>query len=75
MLGPRGCLPLAQHAIELTAGPDDTLRRGAEAAHGYLTVMAGDAAGLTATAAAAAAAHMRMNSRLCMAVSFALSSG
>ncbi len=61
VLGPRGCLPLTRRAIELTAGPDDTLRLRAEAAHGYLTVMAGDAAGLTVTAAAAAA--VRANPR------------
>jgi DNA-binding CsgD family transcriptional regulator len=54
VLGPRGCLPLAAQAIEL-AGPDPTLRTRAEAAHGFLTVMAGDPVGLEATAAAAAA--------------------
>jgi DNA-binding CsgD family transcriptional regulator len=56
VLGPRGCLPLARRAIALAAdGRDDTLRVRAGAAHGFLTVMAGDAAGLDATAAAAAA--------------------
>lgn len=61
VLGPTGCLPLAQRAIELTTGPRDALRLRVEAAHGYLAVMAGDAAGLTATAAAAAA--VRANPR------------
>jgi DNA-binding CsgD family transcriptional regulator len=52
VMGPRGCLPLASRAMQL-AGPDDRrVRLRAEAAHGYLTVMAGDAAGLVATAAA-----------------------
>jgi DNA-binding CsgD family transcriptional regulator len=55
VMGPRGCLPLARRAIELTAGSDLTLRRRADAAHGYLTVMAGDPAGLAATATAAMA--------------------
>jgi DNA-binding CsgD family transcriptional regulator len=61
VLGPRGCLPLAKRAIELTEGPDNTLRLRADAAHGYLTVMAGDPAGLSATATAARAvqAHPR----------------
>ena len=54
VLGPRGCLPLASRAIEL-AGPDHTLRVRAEAAQGFLTVMAGDPAGLQATATAARA--------------------
>jgi DNA-binding CsgD family transcriptional regulator len=57
VLGPRGCLPLAGRAIELAAGTDDQLRRRAEAAHGYLTVMAGDPAGLGATSTAARAVH------------------
>lgn len=55
VMGPRGCLPLARRAIELTNGADHTLRRRADAAHGYLTVMAGDPAGLVATATAARA--------------------
>ena len=56
VLGPRGCLPLARRAIELAAaGADRALRLRADAAHGYLTVMAGDPAGLEATAAAAGA--------------------
>ncbi len=55
MLGPRGCLPLATQAIELAAGPDNTMRLRAESAHGFLTVMAGDPAGLGATATAARA--------------------
>lgn len=55
VLGPRGCLPLARRAIELAAGRNDTLRLRAAAAHGLLTVMAGDPAGLEATAAAARA--------------------
>ena len=55
VLGPRGCLPLARRAIELAAGPDNTIRLRAEAAHGFLTVMAGDPAGLQATATAARA--------------------
>ena len=54
MLGPRGCLPLASRAIEL-AGPDNALRLRTESAHGFLTVMAGDPAGLDATATAARA--------------------
>ena len=57
VLGPRGCLPLARRAIELAAGAEHTLRLRAESAHGYLTVMAGDSAGLGATAAAARAVH------------------
>lgn len=57
VLGPRGSLPLATRALELVAGTDHRLRLRAEAAHGYLTVMAGDAAGLDAAAAAARAAH------------------
>jgi DNA-binding CsgD family transcriptional regulator len=57
VLGPRGCLPLARRAIELAAGADDRLRLRAESAHGYLTVMAGDPAGLNATTAAARAVH------------------
>jgi DNA-binding CsgD family transcriptional regulator len=57
VLGPRGCLPLARRAIELAAGADERLRLRGEAAHGYLTVMAGDPAGLDAVAAAARAAH------------------
>jgi DNA-binding CsgD family transcriptional regulator len=61
MLGPRGCLPLAARAIELAAGPDTALRLRAEAAHGFLTVMAGDPGGLAATAAAARA--VRANPR------------
>jgi DNA-binding CsgD family transcriptional regulator len=61
VLGPRGCLPLAGRAIELSAGSDNGLRLRAEAAHGYLTVMAGDPAGLRATAAAADA--VRANPR------------
>ncbi len=55
VLGPRGCLPLAARAIELAAGTATTLRLRAEAAHGFLTVMAGDPAGLQATANAAKA--------------------
>jgi DNA-binding CsgD family transcriptional regulator len=55
VLGPRGCLPLARRAIELAVGSHNTLRLRAEAAHGFLTVMAGDPAGLTATAGAAIA--------------------
>jgi DNA-binding CsgD family transcriptional regulator len=61
VLGPRGCLPLARRAIELSAGFDNSLRLRAEAAHGYLTVMAGDPAGLRATATAARA--VRANPR------------
>jgi DNA-binding CsgD family transcriptional regulator len=57
VLGPRGCLPLARRAIELATGADDRLRLRAEAAHGYLTVMAGDPAGLDATATAARTVH------------------
>jgi DNA-binding CsgD family transcriptional regulator len=57
VLGPRGCLPLAERAMELAAGSEPSLRLRAEAAHGYLTVMSGDAAGLGATAAAARAVH------------------
>jgi DNA-binding CsgD family transcriptional regulator len=55
VLGPRGGLPLATRAIELAADPNGTLRLRADAAHGYLTVMAGDPAGLRATAIAAGA--------------------
>jgi DNA-binding CsgD family transcriptional regulator len=55
VLGPRGCLPLASRAIDLAAGADDRLGLRAEAAHGYLTVMAGDPSGLDATATAARA--------------------
>ena len=56
VLGPRGCLPLARRAIELAAaGADHALRLRADAAHGYLSVMAGDPAGLEATATAARA--------------------
>ena len=57
VLGPAGCLPLVTRAIELSAGMDDHLRLRAAAAHGFLTVMAGDPTGLDATAAAARAAH------------------
>jgi DNA-binding CsgD family transcriptional regulator len=57
VLGPRGCLPLARRAIALASGADERLRLRAEAAHGYLTVMAGDPAGLDACAAAARAVH------------------
>lgn len=57
VLGPSGCLPLAARAIDLAAGADDRLRLRAAAAHGYLTVMAGDPAGLDAAAVAARAAH------------------
>lgn len=57
VLGPSGSLPLATRAIELAVGADERLRLRAEAAHGYLAVMAGDPAGLDATAAAARAAH------------------
>jgi DNA-binding CsgD family transcriptional regulator len=57
VLGPRGCLPLARRAIELAGGADDRLRLRAEAAHGYLTVMAGDPAGLDAAATAVRAVH------------------
>jgi DNA-binding CsgD family transcriptional regulator len=53
VLGPRGCLPLASKAVELAPGDDGTLRLRAESAHGFLTVMTGDAAGLAATASAA----------------------
>lgn len=56
VLGPAGCLPLTRRAIDLNAGADDRLRLRAEAAHGYLTVMAGDPAGFEATAIAARAA-------------------
>ncbi len=55
VLGPSGCLPIARRAIELAAGSGDTLRLRAEAALGLLTVMAGDPAGLEATATAARA--------------------
>jgi DNA-binding CsgD family transcriptional regulator len=61
VLGPRGCLPLARRAIEFASGSDNTLRLRADAAHGYLTVMAGDPAGLEATATAARA--VRANPR------------
>jgi DNA-binding CsgD family transcriptional regulator/tetratricopeptide (TPR) repeat protein len=57
VLGPKGSLPLATRALELVAGADDRLRLRAEAAHGYLTVMAGDPAGLDAAVAAARAAQ------------------
>jgi DNA-binding CsgD family transcriptional regulator len=57
VLGPKGCLPLARRAVDLAAGTDDCLRLRAEAAHGYLTVMAGDPAGLDAAATAARAAR------------------
>lgn len=55
VLGPRGCLPMASRAIELAAGGKNALRLRAESAHGFLRVMAGDAAGLGATATAARA--------------------
>jgi hypothetical protein len=55
VLGPRGCLPLTRTALELAAGADTTFLLRARAAHGFLTVMAGDPAGLEATAAAARA--------------------
>jgi len=55
MLGPRGCLPLATRATELASGADKTLRLRAQSAQGFLTVIAGDPAGLDATAAAAMA--------------------
>ena len=56
VLGPNGCLPLARRAIELAAaGADHALRLRADAAFGYLSVMAGDPAGLEATATAARA--------------------
>ena len=61
VLVPRGCLPLARRAIELSAGSDRAVRLRAEAAHGFLTVMAGDPAGLRATATAAKA--VRANPR------------
>ena len=61
VLGPRECLPLAGRAIELAASGDNRLRLRAEAAHGFLAVMAGDAAGLEATATAARA--VRANPR------------
>jgi DNA-binding CsgD family transcriptional regulator len=57
VLGPRGCLPLARRAMELAAGSEPSLRLRAEAAHGYLTLMSGDSAGLDATAAAARSVH------------------
>jgi DNA-binding CsgD family transcriptional regulator len=57
VLGPRGCLPLARRALDLAAGSDHRLCLRAEAAHGYLTVMAGDAAGAAATENAARAVH------------------
>jgi DNA-binding CsgD family transcriptional regulator len=53
VLGPRGCLPLVRRAIELATGSDDTIRLRADAARGLLRVMAGDPAGVKATAAAA----------------------
>lgn len=56
VLGPAGCLPLARRAIDLSAGADDRLRLRAAAAHGYLTVMAGDPIGFQATTIAARAA-------------------
>ncbi len=56
VLGPRGCLPLASKAVEL-AGDDNTLRLHAESAHGFLTVLTGDAVGLAATASAASSAQ------------------
>ena len=52
VMGPRGCLPLASRAMQLAGRHDQRVRLRAEAAHGYLTVMAGDASGLRATAAA-----------------------
>lgn len=55
VLGPRGCLPLSRRAVELSEGAGHTLRLRADAAYGYLTVMAGDPHGLAATAAAARA--------------------
>jgi DNA-binding CsgD family transcriptional regulator len=55
--GPRGCLPIASKAIGLAAGSDHSLRLRAESAHGFLRVMAGEAAGLDATATAARAVH------------------
>jgi DNA-binding CsgD family transcriptional regulator/Tfp pilus assembly protein PilF len=57
VLGPRGCLPMAQRAVERSAGVDPGLRLRAEAAYGFLTVMSGDPAGLAATTAAARAVH------------------
>lgn len=56
VLGPRGCLPMAERAIELTAGTDRALRHRADAALGYLSVIRGDPAGLAATARAAVTA-------------------
>ena len=53
VLGPRGCLPLAKRATELAAGRDNSLVLRAEAAQGFLSVMAGDPSGLEATAHAA----------------------
>jgi DNA-binding CsgD family transcriptional regulator len=54
VLGPGGCLPVAARAIELASvGSETTLRVRADAAHGYLTVLAGDPVGLEATAIAA----------------------
>jgi DNA-binding CsgD family transcriptional regulator len=58
VLGPRGCLPLARRAIELAGGENVALRLRAEAAHGYLTVMAGDPAGIHAAATAVRAVHV-----------------
>lgn len=57
VLGPSVCLPLATRAVELAAGCDNAFRLRAEAAHGYLRVMAGDPGGLVATASAALAVH------------------
>ena len=57
VLGPGGCLPLARRAMELAAGCEPSLSLRAEAAHGYLTVMSGDSAGLDATATAARVVH------------------
>ena len=56
VMGPAGCLPLAERTIELSAGADRALRLRADAALGYLTVLAGDPVGLAATAGAAGAA-------------------
>ena len=56
VLGPHGCLPLARRAIALAAaGSNHALRLRADAALGYLSVLAGDPAGLEATATAARA--------------------
>jgi len=61
VLGPRGTVPLARRAVELAPGTDGDLRLRAAAALGYLSVLAGDPAGLDAAAAAARAvgAHPR----------------